>query len=150
MPLERSFATAQEGPFSSVFVPPVVDNDSVFFVAGQIHNSLVLKAQEPEFLFIYYTKFSLINNTALALKLTDPYGRDYLVDVSRLSAPIEDITTGDPATPTISGGTYIRFTTNKTDFLFAGVWRVKGLYVENGIERPGDSVYFVVGDSFYG
>ena len=44
----------------------------------------------------------------------------------------------------------MQFTTNKTDFPFAGVWRVKGLYVEGGIERPGDSVYFVVGDTFYG
>ena len=130
-------------------VPPAEANDSIFFVAGEIHNSLVLKAREPEFLFIYYTKFNLTGNTALALKLTDPHGTDYIVDATRLSAPVEDIATGDPATPTLSGGTYMQFSTTKTDFPFAGVWRVKGLYVEGDIERPGDSVYFVVGDSFY-
>ena len=146
MALERSFGIAQSGAFE----PVVVIDSSIFFVAGNIYNSLVLKAQEPEFLFIYYTKFSLINSTKLALKLTDPYGAIYFVDETRISAPFTDINTGDTATPTISGGTYMQFSTSKTDFLVPGVWRVQGLYVEGGIERPGDSVYFVVGDSFYG
>lgn len=146
MALERSFETAQEGAFE----PSMVIDSSIFFVAGQIYNSLVLKAREPQFIFIYNTKFSLINNSLLALKLTDPYGVDSFVDPSRITAPFADINTGDTATPTISGGTYMSFSTNKTDFPFSGVWRVQGLYVEGGIERPGDSVYFVVGDSFYG
>lgn len=150
MALERSFETAQEGPFDLAIAPPVPGVDSIFFVAGNIYNSLVLKAKEPLFVFIYSAKFSLINNTLLALKLTDPYGSEYFVDASRLSAPLADINTGDVATPIISGGTYISFTTNKTDFPFAGVWRVQGLYVEGDIERPGDAVYFVVGNSFYG
>ena len=148
MPLERSFATPQEAAFEAAI--PVETGESIFFVAGQIHNSLVLKAQEPGFNFVYSSKFFLTNATLLALKLTDPFGVDSFVDSARITAPILELITGDTATPTISGGTYMRFSTNKTDFPFSGVWRVQGLYVEGGIERPGDSVYFVVGDSFYG
>ena len=145
--------TVYEKTDDQVFIPNALPGDpdvSIFFASSEIHNSLVLKAREPEFLFIYYAKFNLTNNTELALKLTDPNGSELLVDALRLSAPLVDINTGDPATQTLSGGTYIQFTTNKTDFLLAGVWRVKGLYIEGDIERPGDSVYFVVGDSFYG
>jgi len=146
--LNRSFESPESGGFIPGAIVPVAE--SLFFVVGRIYDSLTLKAQEPGFSFVYATENILSSNTLLALKLTDPFGNVAYIDSSRITAPNSDLITGDPARPTISGGTYMQFITTALDFLIAGVWRVQGLYVEGGIERPGDAVYFVVGDSFYG
>ena len=149
MALERSFIVPpQEAAFEAVAVEPA--EVSLFFVVGKMHNSLTMKARESGFLFIYATNFLLTKGTEYKLKLTDPYDKEVLVDSQRISIPSVDVDTGAPEFPSIDGGTYMQFTTNNVDFQFAGVWRAKGLYVENGIEKPGDSVYFTVGSSFYG
>ena len=146
--INRSFESPESGGFIPSAVVPVTD--AVFFVSGQIHNSLTLKAQEPGFTFAYAAQIILTESSLLALKLTNPFGSVTFIETSRITAPNTDLVTGDPATPTLSGGTYMQITTTKEDFPIAGVWRVQGLNIKDGIERPGDSVYFVVGDSFYG
>lgn len=146
--LVRSFATPQVGGFLPVALP--APEESLFFAIGQIYNTLTLKAQASNFRFIYASKFSLGSNTAIRLKLTDPYGNYVFIDPSRLSISNDDISTGNAAFPTIGGGTYMQFMTSKTDFPFAGVWSVEGLYISGETEIPGDKAYFVVGDSFYG
>ena len=147
MALERSFIVPpQEAAFVAVAVEPT--RESLFFVVGRIHNSLIMKAREPGFLFIYATNFLLTRGTEYRLKLTDPYGTDVEIDPTRISTPAADVVTGDSALPSIDGGTYMQFTTSKEDFQSVGVWRVQGLYVEGGIERPGDAAYFTVGEGF--
>ena len=148
MALNRSFVAPQSTGFAAL--PVVTVSDSLFFISGEFHNSLTLKAKEPEFLFIYATTFNITNRTALALKLTDPYGVPSIIPSERLTAPAIGLVTGDPARPSLDGGTYMQFSTTKTDFTVSGVWKVQGMYIKGAIERPGDAVYFVVGDSFYG
>lgn len=88
-----------------------------------------LTKDESGKLFGYNVEFDMSQNTALALKVTDPEGVETEITPGRISVPIIDgVFEENGEDKTYLANEYMQFITEATDFTKIGVWAICGVF----------------------